>query len=116
MTIENLIIIVKSVFRTVRKLLLHTVYEELPSYLEIERVVTDQHLREEVDIDPVCYSSLPHRTAEINQEIFIEIFAILAQNVSILKPSSKSSSLQINDSTMIPLNKMWFPWVKFRKT
>lgn len=46
----------------------------------------------------------------------MEMFTNLVREISKQQPSSKTSSLQIIDSTTIPLNKTWFPWAKFRKT
>ncbi|SJX71894.1 hypothetical protein FM130_14315 [Enterococcus faecium] len=46
----------------------------------------------------------------------MEIFGQLAAKVSKQRPSSKTTSLQLIDSTTIPLNKTTFPWAKFRKT
>lgn len=46
----------------------------------------------------------------------MELFTNLVQKISGLKPSLKTSSLQIIDSTTIPLNKKWFSWAEFRQT
>lgn len=45
-------------FRTTLKVLLHAVYEELPSYREISRAFLDQRLCREVGIDSLCHRSL----------------------------------------------------------
>lgn len=103
-------------FRTAIKVLLHAVYEELPSFREIDRAFMNQRLCKEVGLDSLCYSSLSRRTAEMSQEVLMEIFTNLVKKTSGLKPSSKTSSLQLIDSTTIPLNKTWFPWANFRKT
>lgn len=103
-------------FRTTLKVLLHAVYEELPSYREIDRAFMDKRLCQEVGIDSLCHSSLSRKTKELNQEVLMEIFTNLVQKVSNRKPSSKTTSLQLIDSTTIPLNKTWYPWAKFRQT
>lgn len=46
----------------------------------------------------------------------MEMFANLVSKIAKQRPSSKTTSLLIIDSTTIPLNKTWFPWAKFRKT
>ncbi|WP_312541930.1 IS4 family transposase [Enterococcus sp.] len=103
-------------FQTTLKVLLHAVYEELPSYREIDRAFLDQRLCKELGIDSLCYSSLSRRAPEIKQEVLMEIFTQLVARISVQQPSSKTTSLQLIDSTTIPLNKAWFPWAKFRKT
>ncbi|GCF93734.1 transposase [Enterococcus florum] len=103
-------------FTTTIKILLHAVYEELPSYREIDRAFMDRRLCEEIGIDSLCYSSLSRKTAEISQDVLIEIFTQLARKVSEQRPSSKTTSLQLVDSTTIPLNRTRFPWATFRKT
>lgn len=103
-------------FRATLKVLLHAVYEELPSYREMDRAFLDPRLCNEVGIDSLCYSSLSRKSAVLSQEVLMEIFTQLATKVSKQRPSSKTTSLQLIDSTTIPLNKTLFPWAKFRKT
>ncbi|MGM0125660.1 transposase [Enterococcus sp. AZ194] len=103
-------------FTTTIKVLLHAVYEELPSFREMDRSFMDRSLRQEIGIDSLCYSSLSRKIPEISQEVLMEIFAQLAQKVAKERPSSKTTSLQLVDSTTIPLNKTRFPWANFRKT
>ncbi|MGX7164835.1 IS4 family transposase [Enterococcus massiliensis] len=103
-------------FRSALKILLHAVYEDLPSYREINRAFLDQRLCKEVGIESLCYSSLSRKTAKIDQNVLMEIFTQLVKKISQQRPSSKTTSLQIIDSTTIPLNKAWFPWAKFRQT
>lgn len=103
-------------FTTAIQILLHAVYEGLPSYREIDRSFMDRRLCEEVGIDSLCYSSLSRKTTEISQEVLMELFTQLVWKVSEQRASSKTSSLQLIDSTTIPLNKTRFPWAKFRKT
>lgn len=103
-------------FKTALKVLLHAVYEELPSYREIDRAFMDQRLCEEVGIESLCHSSLSRKTTKIDSSVLMEIFTQLVRKVSNQRPSSKTTSLQIIDSTTIPLNKTWFPWAKFRQT
>ena len=76
----------------------------------------DKRLCQEVGIDSLSHSSLFRRWAEMNTNILMEIFTSLGQKVSTQRPSSKTSSLQLIDSTTIPLNKTWFSWAKFRQT
>lgn len=76
----------------------------------------DERLCREVGIDSLSHSSLFRRWAEMNTNILMEIFTSLGQKVSTQRPSSKTSSLQLIDSTTIPLNKTWFSWAKFRQT
>lgn len=76
----------------------------------------DKRLCKEVGIDSLHHSSLSRRTTDTSQEVLMEIFTNLVREISKQRPSSKTSSLQIIDSTTIPLNKTWFPWAKFRKT
>ncbi|WP_242703730.1 transposase [Candidatus Enterococcus moelleringii] len=76
----------------------------------------NKRLCQEVGVDEFCHSSLSRKAKELSQEVLMEIFTSLVQKVSNLKPSVKTTSLQIIDSTTIPLNKTWFPWAKFRKT
>ncbi|MFR3683793.1 MAG: hypothetical protein ACLTXM_01970 [Enterococcus sp.] len=102
-------------FKTILKALLHAVYEELPSYREIDRAFLDPRLCKEIGIDSLCHSSLSRKNVELSQEVLMEIFAQLAAKVSKQRPSSKTTSLQLIDSTTIPLNKTLFPWAKFRK-
>lgn len=52
----------------------------------------------------------------MSQEVSVEIFVQLAAKISKHRPSSKTTSLQLIDSTTIPLNKILSPWAKFRKT
>ena len=103
-------------FETTLKVLLHAVYEELPSYREITRGFLDKGLCQEVGIDSLSHSSLSRRGTEMKTEVLMEIFLNLVKKVSAQRPSSKTSSLQLIDSTTIPLNKTWFPWAKFRQT
>ena len=103
-------------FRTAMKVLLHAVYEELSSFREIDRAFMDKRLRKEVGIDSLSYSSISRRIAEMDQEVLMEIFGALVGKIAKQKPSSKTTSLQIIDSTTIQLNKTWYPWAKFRKT
>ena len=103
-------------FETTIKILLHAIYEKLPSYREIGRVFMDRRLCREVGIDSLSHSALSRRGTEINTNILMEIVTNLVQKVSNKRPSSKTSSLQIIDSTTIPLNKTWFSWAKFRQT
>lgn len=67
------------------KILFYAVYEELPSKREIERAFKDQRLCKEVGIDSVCDSSLSGRTAEINQEVLMELFTNLVQKLAACK-------------------------------
>lgn len=103
-------------FRTAMKVLLHAVYEELPSFREINRAFMDKRLRKEVGIVSLSYSSISRRIAEMDREVLMEIFGALVGKIAKQKSSSKTTSLQIIDSTTIPLNKTWYPWAKFRKT
>ena len=103
-------------FRTALKILLYAVYEELPSYREIDRAFMDKRLCKEIGIHSLCYSSLSRKTTEIAPEVLMDIFNQLVYKVSKMRPSSKTTSLQIIDSTTISLNKTWFPWAKFRQT
>lgn len=103
-------------FETTINVLLYAVYEELPSYREISRSFMDQRLCKEVGIESLHHSSLSRRTTEVSPEVLMEMFTNLVREISKQQPSSKTSSLQIIDSTTIPLNKTWFPWAKFRKT
>lgn len=103
-------------FRIAIKVLLHAVYEELPSFREIDRAFMDKRLRKEVGIDSIAYSSISRRTAAIEQEVLMEIFTTLVGKIAKKKLCSKTTALQIIDSTTIPLNKTLFPWAKFRKT
>lgn len=103
-------------FQTSLKILLYAVYEGLPSFREIDRAFMDPRLCKELGLDSLCYSSLSRRMAQIDPEVLMGIFSQLVQKISIQKPSSKTSSLQLIDSTTIPLNRTWFPWAKFRKT
>ncbi len=96
-------------FQATLKVLLHAVYEGIDSYREIERAFMNRSLCKEVGIDSICYSSLSRRTAAISQEVLMEIFTRLACKVAEQKPSSKTTSLQLIDSTTLPLNKTWFP-------
>ncbi len=73
-------------------------------------------LRQEIGIDSLCCSSLSRKTAEISQEVLMEIFTQLVRKVSEQRPSSKTTSLQLVDSTTIPLNKTRFLWATFQKT
>ncbi|WP_159723815.1 IS4 family transposase [Enterococcus sp. CSURQ0835] len=103
-------------FQAIMKVLLYAVYEELASFREIDRAFLDKRLCKEVGIDSISYSSISRRTAEMDQEVLMEIFTDLVGKIAKQKPSSKTTSMQIIDSTTIPLNKTWFPWAKFRKT
>lgn len=103
-------------FSTAIKILIHAVYEELPSFREMDRAFMDRRLCKEVEIESLCYSSLSRKTAEISPDVLMEIFTQLSRKVSKERPSSKTTSLQLVDSTTIPLNKIRFPWAKFRKT
>lgn len=103
-------------FQTTVKVLLHAVYEELPSYHEIGRAFMDPRLCEEIGINSLCYSSLSRKTIELSQKVLMEIFTHLVCKVSAKNPSSKTTSLQLIDSTTLPLNRTWFPWAKFRRT
>ena len=103
-------------FQTSLNVLLHAVYEEMPSFREIDRAFMNPRLCKEIGLDSLCHSSLSRKMPKIHSEILMSIFAQLTQKVMIQKPSSKTSSLQLIDSTTIPLNKTRFPWVKFRKT
>lgn len=103
-------------FRTTLNILLYSVYEELPSYREIERAFMNKYLCQEIGLDSLCHSSLSRKTQELDPEVLKEIFTHLVQKISSLKPSSKTTNLQLIDSTTIPLNKTWFPWAKFRQT
>ncbi|MFC4720508.1 IS4 family transposase, partial [Enterococcus lemanii] len=67
-------------------------------------------------IDSLSHSSLSRRGTEIQTEVLMEIFGRLVQKVAQQRPSSKTSSLQLIDSTTIPLNKTWFPCAEFRQT
>ena len=55
-------------FRTAMKVLLHAVYEELPSFREINRAFMDKRLRKEVGIVSLSYSSISRRIAEMDQK------------------------------------------------
>ena len=103
-------------FETTLKILLHAVYEELPSYREIGRAFMDKRLCQEMGIESLSHSSLSRRGAKIQTEVLMEIFGVLVQKIAQQRPSSKTSSLQLIDSTTIPLNKTWFPWAEFRQT
>ncbi|MGM0109844.1 IS4 family transposase [Enterococcus sp. DIV0187] len=103
-------------FKTSLKLMLYAVYEEMPSFREIDRAFMDSRLCKELGLSGLCHSSLSRRMPQIDSEVLMEIFVQLVQKISTQKPSSKTSSLQLIDSTTIPLNKTWFPWAKFRKT
>lgn len=103
-------------FETTLKILLHAVYEELPSYREITRSFMDKGLCQEVGIHSLSHSSLSRRGTEIKTNVLMELFLNLVKKVSLKRPSSKTSSLQLIDSTTIPLNKTWFPWARFRQT
>ncbi|MEB8399158.1 hypothetical protein [Enterococcus casseliflavus] len=102
-------------FRTTLKVQLHAVYEEFPSYREMDRAFLDPHLCKEIGLDSLCHSSLSHKNAELSQEVLMELFAQLATKFPRQRPSSKTTSLQLIDSTTIPLNKILFPGAKFRK-
>lgn len=91
-------------FRTTIKVLLHSVYKELPRFHEIDCAFMDQRLCQEVGIDYLCYSSLSCRSKEIIQEVLMEIFTRLVRQVADRKPSSKTTSLQIIDSTTLFFN------------
>ena len=103
-------------FETTIKILLHAIYEKLSNYREIGRAFMDKRLCQEVSINSLSHSSLSRRGTEIDTNILMEIVTNLVQKVSNKRPSSKTSSLQLIDSTTIPLNKTWFPWAKFRQT
>ncbi|MCI1136588.1 hypothetical protein MOP89_14785 [Enterococcus gallinarum] len=69
-------------FRIAIKVLLHAVYEELPSFREIDRAFMDKRLRKEVGIDSIAYSSISRRTAAIEQEVLMEIFTTLVGKIA----------------------------------
>ncbi|MGX7352491.1 hypothetical protein [Enterococcus canis] len=92
-------------FTTAIKILLHAVYEELPGFRKMDSAFIDRRLCEEIGIDSLCYSSLSRKTAEISQEVLMEIFIQLTRKAANERPSSKTTSLQLVDSTTIPLNK-----------
>lgn len=62
-------------FITAIKILLHTVYEELPSFREMDRAFMDRRFCKEIEIESLCYSSLSRKTAEISPDVLMEIFA-----------------------------------------
>ncbi|WP_438782094.1 IS4 family transposase [Enterococcus sp. DIV0187] len=103
-------------FHTSLSVLLHAVYEEMPSFREIDRAFMDPRLCKEIGLDSLCHSSLSRKLPKINTSILMNIFAQLVHQIAKQKPSAKTSSLQLIDSTTIPLNKTLFPWAKFRKT
>lgn len=103
-------------FHTVLKIFLYAVYEELPSLRELDRAFWDSRLRLEMQLDSIHYSNLSRRLKEIDSLILLEIFAQLVKKVQDIQPTTKRNSLQIIDSTTLPLNKELFPWAKFRST
>lgn len=103
-------------FTTAIKVLLHAVYEELSSFREVDRAFLDPRLCNEIGLKSLCYSSLSRKITEIDQEVLMEIFTQLVKKVTQKRPSSKTTSLQLVDSTTIPLNKTRFPWATFRKS
>lgn len=93
-------------------MLFHAVDEEPPSYREIDLTFLNPCLCKENGI----YSLYPRKKVELSQEVLMGIFTPLAAKVSNQTPSSKTTTLQLIDLTMIPFNRISFPWAKFRKT
>lgn len=104
----------KLYFETNIKILLHAFYEELPSYHEIGRLLWLNDCAEKS-------VSIRFRIAfclaggDGNKHEYLD-GTNLVQMVSTKCLSSKTSSLQLNDSTTIPLNKTWLLGAKFRQT
>lgn len=101
-------------FQTTLKVLLHAVYEEYPSYREMSRAFLDQRLCREVGIESINHSNLSRRLIEMEPAVLIEIFQSLVGSIHQKQPTTKRNSLQLIDSTTIPLNQHLFPWAKFR--
>lgn len=89
--------------------MLYVVYEELPSFREIDRAFMDPLLCTELHLGSVCHSSLSRKISQIHSDVLMDIFIQLVQKISTQKPGSKTSMLQLSDSPTIPLNKMWLP-------
>lgn len=103
-------------FETFLKIMLNAVYEEYPGYRETCRGFLDHHLCREMGIDSISASSLSRRMTEIQPAVLLEIFQLLVTNIHEKQPTTKRNSLQLIDSSTIPLNKNLFPWAKFRAT
>lgn len=83
---------------------------------EIGRTFMDKRLFEEVGIELIAHRSLSRRVFEISPEVVMERFALLVHKISNKRPSSEASTLQLIESTTIPLNRTLFPWANFRQT
>lgn len=103
-------------FETTLKIFLHAVYEEMPSYREIGRAFQDKRLAKEIGIDAINFSNLSRKMPEMKSGVLIEIFQQLVAQIQQKQPTNKRNSLQIIDSSTIPLNKNLFHWAKFRTT
>lgn len=103
-------------FQTTLNILLHAVYEEYPSYREMSRAFLDHRLCQEIGIDSVDHSNLSRRLIEMEPAVLTEIFQSLVRKIQQKQPTTKRNSLQLIDSTTIPLNQHLFPWATFRST
>lgn len=103
-------------FQTVLNILLHAVYEGYPSYREVCRAFLDQRLCQEIGVDSIDPSNLSRRMIEIDSTVLLELFQQLVAEIQKKNSTTKRNSLQLIDSTTIPLNKNLYTWAKFRST
>ncbi|WP_245249597.1 hypothetical protein [Vagococcus allomyrinae] len=95
-------------FQTTLNILLHGVYEEYPSYCEVSRAFLDQRLCCEIGIESINHSRLSRCLIEVDATVLMEIFRNLVGDIQQKQSATKRNSLQLIDSTTIPLNQHLF--------